>query len=162
MLILALVILVNADVVGRSLFLSPISGVPEIVAMSIVAIVFLQMAHAFRMGRFTRSTAVLDGIAKRAPRLRQIIEATYIIAALYLIWVLLWATYPLFLKAWSRDTFIGTIGDFTAPVWPIKFIIIVGCAALILQLLASLVRAAMAIVRPSAEAGADDPGGGSL
>ena len=62
-LILGLVILVNADVIGRNLFLAPISGVPEIVSMSIVAIVFLQVSQAFRMGRFTRTEALLDGFA---------------------------------------------------------------------------------------------------
>ena len=42
--IFLLMLLINADVLGRSLFDRPISGVPEIVSLSIVAIVFLQIA----------------------------------------------------------------------------------------------------------------------
>lgn len=135
LLILALVVLVNADVLGRNLFLAPISGVPEIVSMSIVAIVFLQVSQAFRMGRFTRTDAVLDAIARRSPRLRAAVELVYVAAAIALVWFLLSASWPLFEKAWERGTYIGTVGDFTAPEWPVKLVILVGCAALVMQML---------------------------
>ncbi len=135
LLILGLVILVNADVLGRNLFLAPISGVPEIVSMSIVAIVFLQVSQAFRMGRFTRTDAVLDAIANRSPRLRAAVELIYVAFALALVWLLLSASWPLFDKAWERGTYVGTVGDFTAPEWPVKLIILIGCAALIMQML---------------------------
>ena len=39
-LIIFIMIIVNADVIGRELFLTPIAGVPMMVSMSIVAIVF--------------------------------------------------------------------------------------------------------------------------
>ena len=56
-------------------------------------------------------------------------------AAIFLILQLLLASQPLFMKAWVRNTFEGTIGDFTAPVWPVKLIILIGCVALIIQLI---------------------------
>ncbi|MFT4795319.1 MAG: TRAP-type mannitol/chloroaromatic compound transport system permease small subunit [Paracoccaceae bacterium] len=135
MLIVAVMVLVNADVIGRVVFNSPVSGVPEIVSMSIVAIVFLQVAQAFRLGRLTRTEAVLDFIEKRAPRLRFLLELVFSLAAIALIWQLFWASQPLFLKAWVRGTYEGTVGDFTAPIWPVKLIILIGCAALFVQLL---------------------------
>lgn len=138
LLIFGLVILVNADVVGRTAFLSPISGVPEIVSMSIVAIVFLQVSQAFRMGRFTRTESFLDMLQRRAPRLRSVLELVYLVAALLLIWFLLAASYPLFQKEWDRGTYVGTVGDFTFPAWPAKLIIVIGCTALILQILVSI------------------------
>ncbi|MFN3547173.1 MAG: TRAP transporter small permease subunit [Mesorhizobium sp.] len=150
LLILGLVVLVNADVLGRNLFLAPISGVPEIVSMSIVAIVFLQVSQAFRKGRFTRTDALLDAIARRAPRLRAAIELVYVAAALALVWFLLSASWPLFEKAWQRNTYIGTVGDFTAPEWPVKLIILIGCAALIMQLLIAGVIALWSLVEPKA------------
>ena len=64
LLIVSVMVLVNSDVVGRGVFNSPISGVPEIVSMSIVAIVFLQVAQAFRKGRLTRSEAFLNFVGK--------------------------------------------------------------------------------------------------
>jgi TRAP-type mannitol/chloroaromatic compound transport system permease small subunit len=51
-----------------------------------------------------------------------------------------YATLPIFTRAWERDEFIGSIGDFTAPVWPIKLAVLIGSAMLILQLLAGLIR----------------------
>jgi TRAP-type C4-dicarboxylate transport system permease small subunit len=147
LLIVALMILVNADVIGRTAFLSPISGVPEIVSMSIVAIVFLQIAQAFRMGSFTRTDAFLKLFARRSPRLRHALELVYTLAAIALVWFLFQASFPLFLRSWTRDTYIGTIGDFTAPIWPVKLIILIGCAALLLQLAIAAVVAARAFVR---------------
>ncbi len=135
LLIMAVMILVNADVIGRTMFNAPVSGVPEIVSMSIVAIVFLQVAQAFRKGRLTRTEAVLDFVEKRAPRIRNLLELVFSLAAIALIWQLFWASQPLFVKAWVRGTYEGTVGDFTAPIWPVKLIILIGCAALLIQLI---------------------------
>ena len=134
LLIFAVMVLVNADVIGRVAFNTPVSGVPEIVSMSIVAIVFLQVAQAFRKGRMTRTDAVLDYIQKKAPRVRSLMELVFTLAAITLIWQLYSASEPLFVKAWVRGTYEGTVGDFTAPIWPVKLIILIGCAALLVQL----------------------------
>ncbi|WP_165978912.1 TRAP transporter small permease subunit [Antarcticimicrobium luteum] len=137
LLILALMVLVNADVIGRGAFSAPISGVPEMVSMSIVAIVFLQIAQTFRRGRMTRAEALLNTLDRAAPRLRLGLDLLFAIAAATLVWVLFSASLPLFEKAWVRGTYEGTVGDFTAPVWPVKLIILVGCAALWVQLVLS-------------------------
>ena len=73
LLILALMILINSDIIGREVFLSPVSGVPEMVSMSIVAIVFLQVGQAFRMGRFTRTDALIDALERSVPRVRALL-----------------------------------------------------------------------------------------
>jgi len=135
LLILAIMVLVNADVIGRGALGLPISGVPEMVSMSIVAIVFLQVAHTFRMGKLTRSDAVLGMIESRSSRLRALVEFIFCCSAIGIMVQLLNASWPLFMKSWTRNTFEGTIGNFTAPIWPVKFIILIGCAALIVQLL---------------------------
>ena len=137
LLILAIMILVNADVIGRSALGLPISGVPEMVSMSIVAIVFLQVAQTFRMGKLTRSEAILGMVQSRSPRFRALIEFVFCCSAIGIMAQLLNASWPLFLKSWTRNTFEGTIGDFTAPIWPVKLIILIGCVALIVQLLLS-------------------------
>jgi TRAP-type mannitol/chloroaromatic compound transport system permease small subunit len=134
LLIVAIMVLVNWDVIGRGMFNAPVSGVPEIVSMSIVAIVFLQIAQTFRKGRLTRTEAVLGFVEKHAPRLRIVIELAFSLAAIALVWQILSASTPLFVKSWVRGTYEGTIGDFTAPIWPVKLIILIGCAALLVQL----------------------------
>jgi TRAP-type mannitol/chloroaromatic compound transport system permease small subunit len=140
LLIVALMVLICADVVGRGVFLTPISGVPEMVSLSIVAIVFLQAPEAFRMGRFTRSEAILNFLQRKSLRLRALLEVLFAIAGFGVIFVLLYASGPFFIKAWNRNTFVGTVGDFIAPVWPVKLIILIGCAALLAQIALSAIR----------------------
>lgn len=156
LLIIAIMVLVNADVIGRGAFNLPISGVPEMVSMSIVAIVFLQVAQAFRMNRLTRTEALLGVLERRAPRLRALAELVFCIGAAAIMVQLLSASWPLFVKSWVRNTFEGTIGDFTAPIWPVKLIILVGCTALIVQLSLSALSSLVALLRrSSASAGGD-------
>lgn len=147
LLIIAIMVLVNADVIGRGMFNLPISGVPEMVSMSIVAIVFLQVAQTFRMGRLTRTEALLGSIEKRSPRLRAAIEFVFCAGAIALMLQLLEASWPLFVKSWERNTYEGTIGDFTAPIWPVKLIILIGCTALLVQLAISGLAAVADIFR---------------
>ncbi len=141
LLIVAVMVLVNADVIGRGAFNLPISGVPEMVSMSIVAIVFLQVAQAFRMGRLTRSDALLGMVERRSPRFRAAVESVFAIGAIFIMVQLMTASWPLFVKSWTRNTFEGTIGDFTAPIWPVKLIILIGCGMLIVQLIIAAIEA---------------------
>ena len=50
-LIVFIMLVMLGDIFGRFLFNKPIPGVPEIVAISLVAIVFLQIAHTLRAWR---------------------------------------------------------------------------------------------------------------
>jgi len=50
-LIFAMIVMINLDVFSRFLFNHPIDGVTELVELSIVAIVFLQLSDAVRNGR---------------------------------------------------------------------------------------------------------------
>jgi len=152
LLIVLIMLLVNADVIGRGMFNSPVSGVPEIVSMSIVAIVFLQIAQTFAKGRLTQTEAILGFVATHTPRLRIAMDLVFAIAAMALVWQILAASWPLFQKAWVRNTFEGTIGDFTAPIWPVKLIILIGCAALLVQLLLFGVAALIRLISPKRHA----------
>ena len=134
-LIIFIMIIVNADVIGRELFLMPIAGVPMMVSMSIVAIVFLQTPQTFNRGRLTQNVAILNAIGRRTPLVKLLLDITYSIAAFFLIFQIFKSTYPLFIKSWVRNTYEGTIGDFTAPIWPIKFVILLGCFLLMVQIM---------------------------
>ena len=134
-LIIFIMIIVNADVIGRELFLKPVAGVPMMVSMSIVAIVFLQTPQTFNRGRLTQNVAILNAIGRRTPLVKLLLDITYSIAAFFLIFQIFKSTYPLFIKSWVRNTYEGTIGDFTAPIWPIKFVILLGCFLLMVQIM---------------------------
>jgi TRAP-type mannitol/chloroaromatic compound transport system permease small subunit len=139
-LILVLMALVGVDVAGRNLAGAPVAGVPELVTLSIVAIVFLQIPQALRSGRMTRSDGFLDLLNRRAPRAGRALETLFDLTGMAVIGVIVWATWPIFTRAWQRGEFIGAMGDFTAPVWPIKLTLIVGGTLLIAQFAARIWR----------------------
>lgn len=133
--VFVLLVIINLDIGGRALFNHPIRGVPEIVALSIVACVFLQIAHTLKVGRLTRSDLLLNWLQKTRPRLRQLLEGVYHLVGAGLMAILLYASVPLFTQAWRIDEYVGAEGDFMAPVWPVKLIILIGCTAGSLQFL---------------------------
>ncbi len=132
-LIMGLMILVVLDVVGRNFFGTPVSGVPEIVTLSIVAIVFLQVPQSLREKRIPRSDGIASIIAARAPRASLVLETLFDLAGIFVMAIIVWTTWPLLVKAWVRNDFIGAIGEFTAPTWPVKAIIVIGGCVLIFQ-----------------------------
>lgn len=133
--VFVLLVIINLDIGGRALFNHPIRGVPEIVALSIVGCVFLQIAHTLRVGRLTRSDILLDWVQKKHPRLRFFLEGVYFLIGAGLMALLFNASIPLFTKAWRIDEYVGAEGDFMAPVWPVKMIILIGCVAATIQFL---------------------------
>lgn len=140
LLIFGLMLLIGADVVGRNLFGTPISGVPEMVTLSIVAIVFLQIPQALRAGRMTRAEGLIGGVRKALPGLGATIETVFDVAAMMVVGTIVYATWPIFTRALERREFIGAVGDFTAPVWPVKAMILVGASVLALQFAARIAR----------------------
>ena len=148
-LIIFIMVIVNADVIGRELFLKPVAGVPMMVSMSIVAIVFLQTPQTFNRGRLTQNVAILNAIGQRAPLAKLLLDIAYSIAAFFLILQIFKSTYPLFIKSWVRNTFEGTIGDFTAPIWPIKLVILLGCFLLMAQIMLFGIRQVIKYLDPT-------------
>jgi TRAP-type mannitol/chloroaromatic compound transport system permease small subunit len=150
--IFVLLVLINLDIIGRTLFDSPVAGVNEIVGMSIVACVFLQLGHTLRKGRLTRSDIILSRLQGH-PRLVLVLDAVYNLVGAGLLIVLLVYSYPLFTHAWSIGEYEGSAGGFTAPVWPVKLIIVIGCLAGAFQCLINcrgLVQKAMGLIKPGA------------
>jgi TRAP-type mannitol/chloroaromatic compound transport system permease small subunit len=133
--VFVLLVIINLDIGGRALFNHPVRGVPEIVALSIVACVFLQIAHTLKVGRLTRSDIVLNWLQPRYPRWMHFLEGLYFLIGAGLMGILLRSSIPLFTKAWRIDEYVGAQGDFMAPVWPVKLIILIGCLAGAIQFL---------------------------
>jgi TRAP-type mannitol/chloroaromatic compound transport system permease small subunit len=139
-LILFLMGLVGVDVAGRNLMGAPVAGVPELVTLSIVAIVFLQIPQALRAGRLTRSDALPQWLAQRRPAAGRLLETVFDLISMAVVWVIVATTWPIFTRAWERGEFIGALGDFTAPTWPVKLTILVGGTMLTLQFAARILR----------------------
>ena len=139
-LILVLMALVGIDVAGRNLLGAPVAGVPELVTLSIVAIVFLQISAALRAGRMTQSDGFLNWLTDRAPRAGKALATLFDLAGIAVLWVIVSTTWPIFTRAWARGEFVGALGDFTAPVWPVKLTLMVGGTVLMLQFAARIWR----------------------
>ena len=139
-LIVGLVLLITADVLGRNLFSAPVSGVPEMVSLSIVAIVFLQAPQALRAGRLTRSDGVIDILHERRPVLANGLETVFDLVGMIVVGAILYSHWPIMTRAWERGDFIGAVGNFTAPTWPVKVMLTIGAFLLALQFLARILR----------------------
>lgn len=133
--IFALMILVNADIFGRDFLNAPIRGTTELTALSIVGIVFLQLAHTLWAGRLTRSDALLNVLMRKYPLIAHAMNAVFHFLGAVLMAIIVKASLPYFNKALEIDEYVGAIGDFTAPTWPIRLIILVGGTATTLQFL---------------------------
>jgi len=130
-----LLVIINLDIFSRFLFNKPIRGVPEIVSLSIVALVFMQIAHTLKVGRLTRAETLLNICRRRVPRLASVLEGIFHVVGATLFWLICQGSYSMFTKAWNIDEYVGAQGDFMAPVWPVKLIILVGSVAAIIQFL---------------------------
>ena len=133
--ILLLILLVNADALGRSFFTHPIVGTHELIQISIVGIVFMQLADAIRARRLTRADAFLDMLQRRWPRIGAALEGAFLLLGAAYMAIGLWGSVPLLREALQRNSWIGNEGVFTAPVWPVKTIIVIGLAVCMLQFL---------------------------
>ena len=124
--IAAIVLMINADIVSRTVFDKPLRGVTEIVAISIPSIVFLAVAHLFVTGSLIRAGLMSRWFDPRTHIIGMALETIFQVAAALLAGSILAATWPHLVRAWRTAEFLGVEGDFTAPVWPAKFAIVVG------------------------------------
>lgn len=124
--ILAILILINADVFGRNVLHSPINGVIEMIEISMIAIVFLQLADATRVGRLTRSDGFFGLIQRKLPKLGFVMGSFFDLLGALMMFFILYGTWPSLIEAWTLNDYIGNEGVFTAPKWPMIAILILG------------------------------------
>ncbi len=121
--VIALIAVVNYDIVARGFFNAPFMGSTEIVQFSMVLIVFLQLPDVVRVGRLTRSDGFLGLMRRRSPlagkTLSRVIDAVSL-AFMVIVAVAIW---PEFIEMWNSNDFFGIPGVFTAPWWPVKLVI---------------------------------------
>ncbi len=131
--IFAIMILINLDVFLRFLFNMPVRGVPLAVSMSIIAIVFLQMSDALRVGRFTRSDVMIGRLLQSRPMIGHWLQLHYNALGVILMAIIFWYTIPFLEKAWESQSYAGNEGDFTVPEWPVKLVILIGSSCCCIQ-----------------------------
>lgn len=122
----ALTFLICADIIGRTVFDSPIRGVAEMVSLSLVASVFLQLAFAIHHQRLTRAEFLYGRVKESDPKLVSDWSGILSVAALAMCLAIAAGIWPDFVRAFQTREFAGVQGLFAVQVWPIKLIIFVG------------------------------------
>jgi TRAP-type C4-dicarboxylate transport system permease small subunit len=135
LLIAAVMLLMCADVLMRNLLNHPIDGVAELVAASIVVIVFLQLPSTLRHGRMSRADLFIDPFLQRRPAAGRRLRALYSAAGVFACGLIAYASWPPFMRAWTNNEFLGIEGVFTFPTWPMRAVVILGSVLAAVQYL---------------------------
>lgn len=133
--IIVLMVVMNIDVFGRTFFNSPLPGVPELVRLSIVAIIFIQIGHTLRNDRLTRSDSFIRALQKNWPKTGHGLQGVYALAGAGIFAVLFCASFPFFTRAWTSGEYAGIEGYVSYPLWPVRLIILIGCFCAAVQYL---------------------------
>ncbi|MEJ6769733.1 MAG: TRAP transporter small permease [Paracoccaceae bacterium] len=155
LVLLALVAIMNVDVISRNLFNAPFRGVVEAVIFSLALIVFLQLPDVVRTGRLTRSDGLLSVLRSRRPRAGNVLARLLDGVSCVFFCLIVWTVWPEFTEAfeschfftqpefgagptgniWTdfkvslrRCDYFGTPGILAAPWWPVRLAIAFGCA----------------------------------
>ncbi|WP_176491366.1 TRAP transporter small permease [Polaromonas sp. AET17H-212] len=117
----AIAVLIALDVCSRALLNAPFSGTAEIVANSVVSIVFLQLPSAIRNGGMLRAEILDIYLSRRSiDRLQAfacILGAVLFLAVAYSAWG------PM-IEAWTISEFAGNVSTIEIPLAPIRTLLV--------------------------------------
>lgn len=156
--IFILMLLINADVIGRYFFNKPVVGTVEIVSMSIVGIIYLQLGQALRYERFIRSDGILGRLILNRPRAGYAIQAFHHLVGAILLGLMVYFCIPETISAWEQSEYLGTEGVFVFYIWPIDALVTVGATVTALQFILHFVRdirVAAGVIAPPAPLASD-------
>jgi TRAP-type C4-dicarboxylate transport system permease small subunit len=133
--------IIMADIIGRGAFNSPVHGVREIVANSIVMIVFLQAGYAIRSRSMLKADFVIDHFS---PLFKRVVLAFgYLLGAAFFLMIVTGGV-DLAVHSWVAGEYEGE-GALRVPSWPTRFMILFGGG---LACLNYLVMAYLDVFRP--------------
>jgi TRAP-type C4-dicarboxylate transport system permease small subunit len=126
-----LTFIIIADITSRGLFNDPLNGTREIVANSIVMIVFLQAGYAIRSRSMLSAEFLIDLFP---PRVRRITLAFgYLLGAAFFLLIIV-GGWDLAISSWVGGEFEGE-GALHVPSWPTRFMILIGSGLAVINYL---------------------------
>jgi TRAP-type mannitol/chloroaromatic compound transport system permease small subunit len=143
LLILVMAIAVNLDIGGRDFFNHPIPGVTEFIGLSIVAVVFLQMANTLHEDRHVSNDIIIRLIADSHPRLTAAIYAVFHIIGAVLMVIIAIYVWPILVEHYERGYYAGTAGVVEIKIWPFMAVVVIGAATTAVQFLLDARRMAL-------------------
>lgn len=137
--VLLIMLLITTDVIGRAFFNSPLFGVPEIVKISVVGLVWCQMAHTLKIGAHLRSTILVD---RMPPAARRTIEILSCILGAIMFGLIVYSGWDTTAEAWRIGEFEGE-EPVRVPTAPVRTLVLIGAALTAVQfviMLADVIR----------------------
>jgi TRAP-type C4-dicarboxylate transport system permease small subunit len=130
----AMMFLICGDIFGRALFNSPIVGVPEIVKVSIVGLVWLQMAYTLKVGGHLRSNVILDHLPRKWQSIVEIIGS---VLGILVFGFAAYSSWDVMIEGWRIMEFEGEL-PVRVPTYPIRTIVFVGAFLTMVQFVVML------------------------
>ncbi|HCP01306.1 MAG TPA: hypothetical protein DIT35_07415 [Rhodospirillaceae bacterium] len=118
---MALAFLILWDITGRTFFNAPFDGTIEIVANSMVSILFLQLPYTIYRGAHLRTTVVYQNLNDLGRRLIDIFVA---VIGVWFFWSIAIGGWEDMLIGWDVDEREGE-GSIRVPIYPVRSLIIV-------------------------------------
>lgn len=126
-----LMVAIVADVMGRALFNHAIEGVPEVISLTVVGIVWIQFATALNRQQHLRS----DLLFLLFPvTMRRIVHALNCLAGAAIFGLIAWYAQDNTLEALRTGTFEGEL-PVRIKIWPIWGAITLGAALMVVEYL---------------------------
>lgn len=144
----ALTLLICADILGRVLFKFPLVGVPEIVKVSIVAIVWLQIPHTLKTGGHLRSDVLLRFLSGRS---RAAVDLFSCLLGALIFALLVYSGWDTMIQAWEMGEFEGEL-PVRVPTYPLRSIVLLGAGLTALQFVLMAAEAVRRLVSRNGEA----------
>ena len=133
-----------ADVIGRYFFNHPIGGTTELVKGMIIIVVFLSVPYTWQKGRHIRTTMILERLSPKTRIGLEIFICLIAIAVFACICVFSWnAAWD----SWSIREFDGE--ELRVPVYPSRFLVVIGAGLLVIQLSLELINHLKALTKKS-------------
>lgn len=130
----------TADVVGTQFFGTPVAGALELTESTMVLIVFGALAYAQLRRNHIRVELFY---ARVSPRARAALDVLADVAGLAFFGLLLWQAIGEATTSWRIGE--ATVGLIRFPLYPARWVLVVGTALLLVQLVLDLVRDATAV-----------------
>lgn len=125
--------IINADVIGRGAFGTPVPATAEIVSALIVTIVFLQLPMATAAGRNVRADMLIGKLHARGGRAGPALDFFHHAVGAIMLAILLRYLWPEITGSIRGNETVGLYGIFTLPRWPFVTAVLIGCALTLIQ-----------------------------
>jgi len=143
--IFVMIMIVVCDVSGRTLINAPLAGTPEIIKISNPAIAFLQITYVLWLGRHIRSTVILSRVSPFVSTLINILSA---LMGIFVFALNFYSGWDLAVTALEVGEYEGE-GALRVPTAPLRIIILIGSALMVIQFIRMIVHDIIQLFRLS-------------